>query len=121
MTKGLDLRVWGLAPLGFAAAVRLFDLERDVIGSCELQSRWSLFIAHLNLCPLSFKRNVSQVEFIYGILNSKAQHIACICPKEVSRVCLVSLKIMCFTLGFMFKYAKNYIFLSTQVCIYIFM
>ncbi|XP_026193549.1 uncharacterized protein LOC34622053 [Cyclospora cayetanensis] len=48
-----------------AAAVRLFELERDVVNNSELQSGWSLFMAHLNLCPLSFKRNVLLVDNVY--------------------------------------------------------
>ncbi|OEH76213.1 ubiquitin-transferase domain-containing protein [Cyclospora cayetanensis] len=45
--------------------VRLFELERDVVNNSELQSGWSLFMAHLNLCPLSFKRNVLLVDNVY--------------------------------------------------------
>ncbi|KAL8452998.1 hypothetical protein Emag_002084 [Eimeria magna] len=46
-------------------SVKLFNLERDVINSSELQSSWCLFMAHLNLCPLSFKRNVLLVDNVY--------------------------------------------------------
>ncbi|KAL8431957.1 hypothetical protein Efla_002794 [Eimeria flavescens] len=47
------------------AGLRLFDVGRDVINSSELQSSWCLFMAHLNLCPLSFKRNVLLVDNIF--------------------------------------------------------
>ncbi|PHJ15251.1 ubiquitin-transferase domain containing, partial [Cystoisospora suis] len=42
-----------------------FDVWRDVICSTELQSRWCFFIAHMQLCPLKFKRNVILVDNVY--------------------------------------------------------
>lgn len=40
-----------------------FDVWRDVIYSTQLQSRWCFFMAHMQLCPLKFKRNVGTDNF----------------------------------------------------------